>query len=177
MTVTFSFLSDIALKIIAAFVVILIGIVLGNILARITKTLINGLEIEKVLKSQGYRLPLEEGISGIVRYIVIITAIVWAVFQFGFSRIILIVLLVISLILLIAFIILAVKDFLPNLTAGFYLHHKDYVKEGEYIKSKSAEGKVIETGALETKIKTNNGEILIIPNSILSKYPIRKKKN
>ena len=73
-------------------------------------------------------------------------------------------------------ILLLFKDSIPNLAAGYFLHKKGLIKKGDRIKVGLITGKVIEVGAIETKLKSNKGDTIFIPNSILYKEKIIKLK-
>ena len=71
--------------------------------------------------------------------------------------------------------ILAVKDFIPNLVAGFYVRQKEKIKPNDTINVNNTEGKVMAVDLTETKIKTKDNDTIFIPNSILVKSKIIKK--
>src|SRR3990167_2237062 len=67
------------------------------------------------------------------------------------------------------------KEFVPNVVAGFMIYRKNRFKEGDYIKVKDIEGKVVHVNLVETRIKTKGKDIVYIPNSMLSREIIRIK--
>ena len=76
----------------------------------------------------------------------------------------------------VGFIILAFKDFIPNITAGFYMHAKKLINEKDNIKFNGIEGKVLHVGLVETRILVKKKEVVYIPNSLLLKKEITVKK-
>ena len=72
--------------------------------------------------------------------------------------------------------ILAIKDFIPNLISGLMLHQKRNLKPGDRIIINNVEGEIINVTLIETKIRTRSGDIVYIPNSILTKNVVIKKK-
>ncbi len=168
--------SQFIVRIIAALAIILFSIIMAGIIGRLVKKILHGFEIDKILGDQGVKFPLENFIASIVKYLIYFIGLIWALAQLGLTTVILEILLVIILVLLVAFIILAFKDFVPNITAGFFIHRKDALKKGDWIKLKSAEGEIMEIDLIETKIKTKNGDIMLIPNSVLTTHEIIKKE-
>jgi small-conductance mechanosensitive channel len=73
-------------------------------------------------------------------------------------------------------VILSIKDFMPNLVSGLILHQKRNIRPGEKIIVNNIEGEVINVTIIETKLRTKNGEIVYIPNSILMNNVVVKKK-
>jgi len=163
-------------SIIGAIAILLLGLVIGRFLSKLTQRILHELEINKIIKkTTGSPLPLEQIISSITKYVIYFIAIILALNQIGLSSKILLVILTIFLILIVAFIILALKDFIPNIIAGFTIQQKAFFKKGDQIKIKRMEGKVIDITITETKIKTKDNEIIIIPNSLITKNIIRKR--
>ena len=74
---------------------------------------------------------------------------------------------------MLAFIILAVKDFVPNAVAGFIIYQKKKIKVNDIIQVNNIEGKVIELALLDTKIKVKSNDIVFIPNSLLIKSEVK----
>jgi hypothetical protein len=64
--------------------------------------------------------------------------------------------------------LVALRDTMPNLFAGFQLAGEDKIREGDFIKLESGEkGYVVEINRSTTAIKTLSDELLLIPNSKL----------
>ncbi len=165
-----------AIKLIAAIAILLIGLVAARIINKILTKILQELEINRVLKEQaGIKVPIEEFIGSLTKYIIYFIAIIWALAELGLQTIILYILLALFLIIIISFIILAFKDFIPNITAGFFIHQKNLIKPGDVIRIKDIEGEVSSVSMVETILKVN-GDTVYIPNSVLTKNEIIKKE-
>jgi MscS family membrane protein len=135
------------------------------------------LNTNNILKeSLGIKAPVEQFLSKGAYYLVIFVGAVMALNQLGLSTIILYIILGIVLVIIVGLVVLAFKDFVPNVFASFWIHQKRLIEEGEDIEIKDVEGKVIEITLTETKIETKDKEIVLIPNSLLLKEKIKKKK-
>ena len=83
----------------------------------------------------------------------------------------------ISIILLLTFsIILALKDFVPNMIAGIKINKKEIVKKGDKISFDRIYAVVHEVTLTETKLESKSGDIIFIPNALLLKKVIRVPK-
>ena len=63
-----------------------------------------------------------------------------------------------------------------NMFAGLFIHQKRFIKEGDILKVDNTEGKVVHINLVETKIETKQGDIIYIPNSLLTKKTVMKLK-
>jgi small conductance mechanosensitive channel len=172
----FSTVSDVIVKLIAALAIVLFGLILGNLFSKLLKKVLHGFELNRVLKDQGIKFPLEEFLSSILKYIVYFIGIIWALTELGLATVVLEIVLIVILILVVIFIILAFKDFIPNITAGFFIHHKNLFKKGDHIRVKSIDGVIQEVDLIETKVRTVDGDVILVPNSILTKSEVIKVK-
>ncbi|MDP2908530.1 MAG: mechanosensitive ion channel [Nanoarchaeota archaeon] len=164
------------IKLVAAIAILLIGMVAARIISRIIKKILEELEVNRILKEQaGITLPVEEFISSLAKYLIYLIAVIWALAELGLQTIILYIILIVLLVVLVSFIVLAFKDFIPNITAGFFIHQKNIIKKGDIIKVKEIEGRVVNVGLVETVIKAD-GDTIYIPNSVLTKNEVTKKK-
>ncbi len=77
---------------------------------------------------------------------------------------------------MIIFIILTLKDLIPNITAGILLHHRKIINKNDNITVKDISGKIIDITLTETKLETKNKDIVIIPNLVLIKNIVTRKK-
>ena len=169
--------SDTTISLIAAIVILIIGLILGRFLGNLTRKILHELEIGRILKEQTrIRIPVEQFTASLVRYIIYFIAIIFALNQLGLRTAILNIILIVILIALLIFMILAVKDFIPNFVAGLTLYQKRNIKPGEKILVNNIEGEILNISLLETKVRTRNGDIVYIPNSILTKHVLIKKK-
>lgn len=169
-------ISEPILKIIVAIVTLLFGLVFGRFFGKLSKKILEELEINKILREQTrIKVPVEEFISSLISYIIYFIAIIIALNQLGLTTTVLWIILITILAIIIIFIILAVKDFIPNIVSGFFIYQKGLIKKGNRIKVKDVEGTVIDISLTETKIRTKSKDIVYIPNSILIKSIITKK--
>lgn len=170
-------LSDLTLNLIAAVVILLVGLVIGRFLGNLIRKILHELELDRLLKEQTrFKIPLEQFLGSIVKFIVYFVAIIFALDQLGLQTAILNIILIIILIVLVVFMVLAVRDFIPNLVAGLMLHQKRNIKPGERIEVNDIEGEVINISLIETKVRTKSGDMVYIPNSMLTKNVVIKKK-
>jgi len=163
-------------NLVAALLILILGVIFGNLAGKIIKKILHELELNRVLKEAGLKISIEELTASFVKYIIYFIGIIWALSQLGLATTVLEILLIIILIILVIFIILAFKDFVPNITAGIFIHQKELFKKGDVIKVKHIQGKIIETNLIETRIKAKDGDIVIIPNAMITKSEIVKKK-
>lgn len=164
------------IKLVAAIAILSLGYIAARFSSRLIHKILHELETDRVLEEQaGFKVPLEEFLSQVAKYLIYFIAIIVALNHLGLTTTILQILLIVALIILIAFAILAFKDFIPNVFAGFLIHQKKKVKPGDFIRVKNIEGIVIHVNLTETRVKTKKREIIYIPNSILLKNEVIKR--
>jgi len=132
-------------------------------------------EIDKLLKKSKINIPLEELVNSIVKYAIYVIAAVLALHQLGLATRILYSIILILIIFLLAFIVLAIKDFIPNLIAGIIILRRKQLKKGDTIQIGNMSGKIVDITITEIKIKAENQDILFIPNAFFHKHIMRKK--
>jgi len=168
-----TFLGDV----IVAAIILIIGFVIGRIAERFISKVLHGIEADKVLKKvAGVKFSLESLISHLVSYFIYFLAIVMALNKIGLTTTVLNILTSGAVILIILAVLLAIKDFIPNAFAGFFVYYKKLFEIGNNIKVKDVQGKVIAINLLETQLKTKRGDIIHVPNSSLLKNEIIVKK-
>ena len=165
------------INLLSAFLILILGLVLGNILANIVKKIVKSLELSDILEKQlKLKLNLENTLSFLVKYTLITLSFVTALTQLGVSTKIFYWTLLLIFLATLVFIILAFKDWIPNLLAGLYLSKTQKIKRGDTITVRGVQGKVLHIDFLETQIRTDEEETLFIPNSILTKEIVTEKK-
>jgi len=173
-------LSGIFTKLVVAVIIMLIGLIAGKLLGKFIHKALHEIELNKILrKAAGVKVSIEEIISTFVTYFIYFIFIVMALNQLGLTTVVLHMISGAILIIIIISILFSIKDFMPNMFAGFFIHQKGFIKEGDIINVDNTEGKVIHINLVETKIETKKGDIIYIPNSLLTKktvIKIKKKK-
>ncbi len=165
-------------RVIAAIVVLLIAFLIARFLGNLAAKVLNELKTNKILKeSFGVRAPVEQIFSKGVYYLVLFIGVIMALNQLGLSTIILYIILIIVLLIVVSFILLAFKDFVPNMFASFWIHQKKIIEVGDIVEIKDVSGKIVEINLTETKIETKDKEIVLFPNSLLLREKIKKIKN
>lgn len=168
--------SQIFTKLIIAVVILLIGFIIGRIADRLLQKFLHEIELDKIIKKAGLHIALEQGISHIIKYFIYFIAIIWALSEIGLTTTVLNMIAAAALALIVISILLAVKDFLPNAIAGFFIYQKKLIQQGDKIKLDKISGKVHKIGLVETQIKTSSGDMIHVPNSTLTKTTISVKK-
>jgi len=71
---------------------------------------------------------------------------------------------------------LASKDFVANIFGAFSIYSDRMFNIGDRIKVKGEEGVVTAIGLRSTKIKSDNGSIVILPSSLMTNNPVTNIK-
>ncbi len=163
---------------IIAIFILLIGIFIGRALSNLVKKFLIEIEIDKILK-KGTNLKLSIGLllPVIIKYIIYIASIIFAILQLSFANYLLIIILAILLLSIILMMLLALRDSLENISAGSSIIKKGLIKKGDNIKIANIEGKVESIDLSETKVITKDKETLFIPNSYFKSNILLKKKD
>ena len=172
--------SGLMTNLIAAVIIVLIGLIVGKVLGKLTQKVLHELEVDRILKKTArIKFSFEKMIGRFVSYFIYFVAIIIALNQFGLTTTVLHMISAAVLIIIVISIVLGVKDFIPNFLAGIQVYRKGMVKEGDFIRVRGTEGEVASLDITEIKLKTEKGDILYIPNSILIKEDftkLRRKK-
>lgn len=165
-------------NVIAAVIVLLIGFIIGKIAAKFVQKFLKEIELNKILKkAAGIKVSVEEILTYFVQYFIYFLFIIMALNQLGLTTTILNMLSGAIILVIILSIFLGIKDFVPNFLAGMFIHSKGFIKQGDYIKVKNLQGKIIKINMVETRIETKGGDIIYIPNSMLTKQEVTLLKH
>lgn len=169
--------SGIVTKLIVAVIILLVGFIIGRVAGKLIQRVLQEIGFNKILKKAvGIKVSVEELIGSLITYFIYFITVVIALKQIGLATLLLDLLFGAIIILIIVAIFLSIKDFVPNMTAGIFIHQKRNIKEGSTIKVKGIEGEVIHINLVETRIKTESGDTIHIPNSILIKEEVVVRK-
>ncbi len=169
-------------KFVGALIILLIGIVIGRVLGKLLKRMLHEFEFDTFIrKTTPIKLSLEEFISHLIEYIVYFSSIVYSLSKIGLVSTVFQFISLIIILFVILSIVLGLKDFIPNILAGIRVQQKENFKEGDIIsiqdKDSIIEGKIISLNLLELVLETKKGDVIYIPNSLLTKSLIKKSKH
>ena len=160
-----------------AAIIILIGFIIGKASQKILKKSFKEIGLNKILREiTGVKISIEEIITYFVMYFIYFISIVMALRHLGIATDVLNVISIVIIVLIGIFILLSIKDFIPNVMSGIIIYQKGIVKKGEIISFNNIIGKVTEVTLLETRLETKKGDIIIVPNANLTRNEIIKKK-
>ncbi|HII71397.1 TPA: mechanosensitive ion channel [Candidatus Woesearchaeota archaeon] len=160
-------------KFIVAIVLLLVGFILGRILGRLMYKFLHSFEVNSNFsKLSGVTVKIEEIAETFTAYFIYFITIVIVLQQIGLATTILHMIAGGVIILLILSTFLGIKDFIPNAMAGFVMQRRKTFRVGQVIKVKGMMGKITRITLVETKIQTKEGDMIFIPNSVLSKTEV-----
>lgn len=169
-------LSQFFTKIILAVIILLIGFIVGRIIGKVLHKVLHEIELDNILKKAGIRIALEDILSHIVTYFIYFITVIWALSELGLTTTILNMVSAAILIIIIVAALLAVKDFIPNAFAGFFIYKRDLIRQGDMIKINGLQGKVKSVSLIETVVETKTGDMILVPNSNITKKAIIIKR-
>ena len=159
----FATASGILLKIIMAFIIFLLGLIIGKFAGMIITKLLYELQIDQILETIGIKFFFSSAAGKLVSFVIYIIGIIVALNQLGLTKIVTIVLVVFFSIILIAVVLLGTLDIIKNLFLGLYLRKKFLGKRT--IKTKILSGKILDVGYTKIKVQTKDEEVLVVPFS------------
>jgi len=159
-----------------ALIILLIGFVIGKLAGRIVTKFLHEFELNRITQTAGIKRPFEGLIGSLVSYIIYFATIIMALNQLNITSIVLYIILITVIVVIVISFLLSIKDFLPNFFAGLFIYRHGLIKEGDMIKVNETSGKVIHISMIETQLETKEGDIVFIPNSLLTKNKVIKLK-
>lgn len=171
-----SFLAKLYYNIIAAIIILLIGFIAGKLVYRLSYKILKELEIGKAFQKAGIDMPIEKKISKILSYLIYFATVIFALNQLKIATPLLYILFTAVMIVIITTVLLSVKDFIPNMFAGFYIYYKGLLNIGDEIEVNGLKGRITEITLTRTSIRTPRGDTVIIPNSVMTKECVKKRK-
>jgi len=156
-------------------VILLIGFGIGILVKKLLKKVLKEIELNTIMGKAGITLDVETVLSSIVSYLIYLIAIVLFLKQLKLDFIVLYIVIGAVLLLLILTCLVSLKDVLPNFVAWIIIQKRGKIKEGYRIEIKEISGRVEHIGYLETEIKTDNDDILYVPNNLFIKSKMTLK--
>ena len=157
-------------------VILLVGFGLGILAKKLMQKVLSEVELNKIMNKVGLTYDLETWVSSIIMYLIYLATVIVFLDHFDIGSIVLYLLLGGVLMLIILTFLVGLKDVIPNLIGWIYIQRNSKLKEGHRVEVKEISGIVEKIGYLETEIKTENHDILYVPNSLFLKSKFKLKK-
>ena len=172
----FSKIKPIFKDVVIAVIILLIGLIIGKILGRVVQKLLNSFELNSLIKkATGIRIRMEEFIGKVVSYVIFFISAIMALDVLKLTSFTLQIISGLIIVMIVVSIFISIKDFFPNIIAGFYLHKKKMFKEGDIVKIDKVTGKIEQINLTEIRIVTKSGDTIYIPSSLFTKKEFVKK--
>jgi small conductance mechanosensitive channel len=158
-----------------AIIILLAGVILGRIVGRFIHKVLEEIELNRFLKkTTGIKFAVDEIIANLITFLIYFLAIVMALDQIGLASPLLKLVSIAIIVVIIVSILLGIRDFFPNILSGIFIAQRRFLNQGDKVKVGGIEGEIIEVNIVETRIRTRNGDIIYIPNSVLAKKEVVK---
>ena len=161
--------------IIVGIVILLIGFALGVIAKKLVHRILREIELNKTLSKVGITHNMESWISSLVSFLIYLITIVFFLNQLGITSIVLYLIVGGILMLVILTFLVGLKDVIPNFFAWIILQKKGKVQEGKRNEVREISGVIEKVGFLETEIRTDNDDLLYVPNTLFLKSKLKVK--
>ena len=162
--------------IIIGIVILLVGFGIGVLAKKLIKKILKEIELNKIMSRVGITSNIESAISSIVSYLIYLITIVFFLRELGIASVVLYLVVGAVLMLIILTFLVGLKDVIPNFIAWIIIQKRGKIKEGHRIEVREISGRVEKLGYLETEIKTDNDDILYVPNNLFIKSKFKLKK-
>ncbi len=162
--------------IIIGVVILLVGFVIGILAKKFTYRVFKEVGLNRIMSNVGITYDLERMVSSIISYVIYLFSMVVFLDRLGIRSMVLYLIAGGLLALLILTLLVGLKDVIPNVVGWIYVQKKGVIKEGKLLEVREIVGVVERVGYLETEIKTKEGDLLYVPNSLFlkSKFKIRQ---
>ena len=172
-----SLINKIFINIVEFIFILIIGLVIGRFLGKLSYKLLHEFEVNRILGQRfNVDVHIERLASRFVQYSIYALSFFYGLKTVNVSIKFFYYTLVIMLIILAIYLILQVKDYIENLFIGTFFINKEFLKIGQKIKIKNIEGSIIKITQTEIKLLTNDNDVLFIPNAVLVKSSLFKKQ-
>jgi small conductance mechanosensitive channel len=158
------------ISIVIAIVIFISGLIIGRLVGKLINKLLSNTKFDTAIKKKtGIKTSIQKLIVMLIEISIYILFTGIALNYLGITSFVLNILLIAIIIILSISFMLALKDSIPNLIAGFLITRKTRLKIDDKIIVDSIEGKIIEMNFFEVRVEKQNGDIFYIPNSFFLK--------
>ncbi len=173
-----STINPLIFNIINAVIILLIGFVFGKIIQKLSLRILEMIELDKITRKRLKIRNLSRIISSILGSIIYLIAIIIALNKLNLATTIVNTIIILLIIVMVVFIVFGVNDIFANFFAGLFFKMRKSIIVGDEIRIKdqkrTIQGKVEKINMLDIRIDTGKEELVIIPNTLLSKSIVTK---
>lgn len=174
---SFQTLNPVVLDILSAILILFVGIILGKIMGNLLRKLFQAIGVDVFLsKLLRFRVRIQAVLAGLVALAIYVLTVILALQQANLLNILVAGLSYVIILLVLASILLALKDMLPNLVMGWVARRKLRLRRKQQLSFGTYAGVVEEVSLLDIKLRTPEGELLLVPYSVLMRRTIHLKK-
>ncbi len=153
--------TDVFLKIISAFIIFIIALIIGKFAGMIVTGLLYELKVEEILETIGVKLFVAKSVGVIVSLAIYVAGFVIALQSLGIATYVIIVIAAFFAIIAALALFLGAADTIRNFIAGFGLRKK-------YLRQKSIDlpeirGRILKVGYTEIKVRTKENDVVVVP--------------
>jgi len=153
---------DILGNFVSIIVILLAGFIIAKFAGKITKRILHETELNAILESAKLP-PLSNSIALLVEIIIIIATILFVLQQLGLAIIAIIILAALGGIVILATLLVSIRDAIPNLVAGIYIRSKLKKKIGQNVKIGMTKGKLLRIRAFDSIV--DSGDEIHVPHT------------
>jgi small-conductance mechanosensitive channel len=168
--------SSVLNKLLFAAIIIIVGFVVGRLLGNLVKHFLHEMGFDQLTRAAGIKLSIEGLLSSVVTYLTYFVAVVMALDKLGINTFVFNLIAGGMIAIVLLSVLLAIKDFIPNVFAGFFLNRRGIVKEGDRVRIDDVDGRVAKVDLMEVKLETKRGDTIFIPNSLVIRKKVIKKR-
>lgn len=157
-----------------ALLILLLGFIVGKLAGRILSKVLHQLKVNELLRKIGVQNPVEGVAGSIMSLAIYVGSVLAALNQLRIAPLVLYIIIITVIAVCAISFLLSVKDFMPNLFAGLFVYRHGLIREGDVVQIQDTIGKVVHLNLLETQLETKEGDIIFIPNTLLTKNKVIK---
>lgn len=155
---------------------LLLGLALGQLVGKLVQLVLSQFDLNSALSSAGLEIPAEQMASSLVTHLIYFVFIIFALSILGLAPHIFSLLGILLSIIIVAYMLLGLRDFVPNAFAGIIIARRKLLKVGLTITTAGLTGTIRHMTLTETRLLTKEGDLIAIPNTQLIKQPVVIRK-
>lgn len=163
-------------KLAIASIILLSGIILARVFGKILERILHELEVDRITASKGLTFSLEKVLGKGLEVLLYLATMIFFFWYLGASQLILFVISGAIIILVFISFFFALHYTVPNFLVGVYMRQRRLFKKGDHVRYTNVEGVVEHITFSEVGIRTKEGDLLVVPSTLLLNKGIMVKR-